>query len=77
MSRARALKTIRAMGLRAKLTAYGEIRVAYRDNDERSAYYTDDPLDAVATAAHMSERQRMMDQRLMSERLLSAFKVSR
>ena len=51
---------IRAMGLTVRKTGYGnEIRVAYADlkgdEQEASAYYTDDREDAFYTAVRMVE----------------------
>ncbi len=46
---------IAALGLSFRKTEYGEFRVALRiENNEASAYYTDDLQDAVDTARRMA-----------------------
>lgn len=53
MTRTEALKGIRAMGMKVKITEDGEFRVNYPGADEATAYYTDDPEDAYETAKAM------------------------
>jgi hypothetical protein len=58
--RTHALQKIKALGMHAQSTGYGnEIRVAYGHGEEHepSAYYTDDPHDAYLTAKTMSSRK--------------------
>jgi hypothetical protein len=65
MTKTQAIQAIRALGMAVRPTGFGsELRVSYKMPDlsedsrlraEASAYYTDDPQDAVDTATRMAE----------------------
>ena len=58
IERALAIRTIRGLGMSAKETGEGaEIRVNLLGGSEATAYYTEDPQDAINTARAMLKRQ--------------------
>ncbi len=58
LNRTQAVKAIRAMGMNVKVVD-GEFRVNYPKGAESTAYYTDDPEDAVGTARVMARSKTM------------------
>lgn len=54
INKTEAVKQIKALGLSGRATGYGsEIRVNLWGGREATAYYTDDPQDAIDTARRM------------------------
>lgn len=58
MNRSQAINAIRAMGMSVKVVD-DEFRVNYPKGAESTAYYTDDPEDAVGTAKVMARSKTM------------------
>lgn len=56
MTRSEVLRTIRATGCTARWESSTlEYRINVRGGTEHTAYYTDDPFDAIGTAEHMAK----------------------